>query len=78
MSVKKKRVDPDGIERLTFLMPVDAKRVLARISFETEVAMADIIRNLVDDYLMHTKLPSGVSLPLRLEQLRAARKERRA
>ncbi len=78
MTLRKKRTDPDGVERLTTLISVDAKKTLARIAFETETTAAEIVRELIDDWLMKTTLPTGVQLPRRLEQLRAARKEKRA
>ena len=64
--------------RLTVIMPNDSKRLLARLAFETEVPMADMVRRLIDDWLIDTKLPAGVALPLRLAAIKQERRGRKA
>lgn len=79
MGLTKKSMDPNGFDRVATNLQCDAKTTLARISFETQVPMADIVRGLIEDWLISTPLPTGVHLPRRLEQLRQQRnKEKRA
>lgn len=67
---------PDELERLTVAIPIDAKRLLARIAFEESVPMSDYVRELIDTWLLDAPLPTGVKLSRRLESLRTARGKR--
>lgn len=70
MTTRSKPSDPAGCERLTVVIPTDAKRTLARIAFETQRPMAEMIRDMVDNWLVGADLPVGVRLPQRLAAIK--------